>query len=95
MNEEDLVAYGRVLRRQNADRRALWAILQELVGRYAKATDEPKTILDNFAECVAWRLEQKDEGAAEQGLELVLADTKASADRFFSELSRWNARGDL
>ncbi len=69
MNEEESQAYHRALRAQNAERHALWEILQELVGRYATSTDDPEAILKNLADRVMWRLDQRDESAAERGLE--------------------------
>jgi len=95
MTDEERVAYEHALRVQLAERRALWAILQEMVGRYALTFDEPAEALENIASRVIARLSRKDEDALAKGLELNLAYVKDAVDRFFGEMAERREKGDL
>jgi hypothetical protein len=95
MDEEDLDKYVLALRTQLAERRALWEILQEFVGRYANTFDDPRDALENMSARVTVRLERKETDARAKGLELPLATVKTSVDRFFSELASRQAAGEL
>jgi hypothetical protein len=95
MDESELKEYIRQLKIQTYERNALWEILQEFVGRYAKTTDDTETVLNNFEQCVLWRLDRKDDDAERKGLTEALEGVKSAVDRFFSELSRRHDRGEL
>ena len=87
--------YTHAFRVQLAERRALWAILQEFVGRYASSFENPKEAIENLSERVMTRLDRKDDDAMAKGLELPLATVKDSVDRFFSELASRHQAGEL
>jgi hypothetical protein len=87
--------YARALRTIFAERRALWAILQEFVGRYAVTVDDPTEVLGNMSERIMFRLDLKDADANEKGLGIMLATVKDAVDRFFSELSQSIAVGEF
>lgn len=95
MNDEELERYALALRTQLAERRALWEILQEFVGRYASTFDDPATALENMSTRVTARLERKEPDALAKGLELPLATVQTAVDRFFGELSTRLEAGEL
>lgn len=95
MTEEESERYQLALRTQLAERRALWEILQELIGRYAQTFDKPEDALGNMAERVTGRLQRKEADAKNRGLELPLATVQSAVDRFFSELSSRQAADEL
>ncbi len=93
MDDEEL--YKLALRTQLAERRALWEILQELIGRYANTFDEPKVALEDMVSRVTARLERKEADAKNKGLEVPLATVQVAVDRFFSELTTRLEVGEL
>jgi len=95
MDEADLEKYTLALRTQLAERRALWDILQEFIGQYALAFDDPTAAIKNLSERVAFRLDQKEADAKAKGLELPLATEKTAVDRFFSDLTARAERREL
>jgi hypothetical protein len=95
MTEEEFERYKIALRMQLAERRALWEILQEFVGRYASSFDEPKMALENMSSRVTARLERKEADAKAKGLEEPLATVQVAVDRFFSELTTRLEAGEL
>jgi hypothetical protein len=95
MNDEELEKYKLALRTQNAERHALWEILQELVGRYASTFDQPGEALENMSARVSARLSQRESDAQLRGLELPLATVQTSVDRFFSGLTKRLEAGEL
>ncbi len=92
---EEADQYALALRTQLAERRALWTILQELIGRYAESFDDPDAALRNLSERIIFRLERKDDDALAKGLELPLATVKVAVGRFFSELAGRLSAGEL
>jgi len=95
MEKKDEKEYELALRTQLAERRALWEILQEIIGRYASISGDPGSVIENMNSRIIFRLDQKDSDATKKGLELPLATVKASVDRFFSELSLRLEQGSL
>jgi hypothetical protein len=95
MTEEELEQYMKALRMQLAERRALWEILQELIGRYASSSEEPKAALENMSSRVTVRLQRKESDAQAKGLEVPLATVLVAVDRFFSELTIRLEAGEL
>jgi hypothetical protein len=86
MDKQELEKYELALRTQLAERRALWLILQEIVGRYASSFDDPNDALKTLSERVTFRMDRKEADAIAKGLELPLATVKGAVDRFFAEL---------
>jgi hypothetical protein len=95
MTEDQLEEYKLALRTQLAERRALWEILQDFIGRYASAFDDPSVALEDMSSRVTFRLEQKEAAAKAKGLDLQLAFVKTSVDRFFAELATREEAGEL
>ena len=95
MTEDELERYELALRTQLAERRALWEILQELIGRYASDWDDPSAALENMSTRVTFRLDQKETDAKAKWLDLQLGFVKTSVDRFFAELATREAAGEL
>ena len=95
MTEEELEQYKNALRMQLAERRALWEILQELIGRYASSFEQPNTALENMASRVTVRLQRTEPDAKTKGLEVPLAAVQVAVDRFFSELATRLEAGEL
>jgi len=95
MNDDEQEQYHLALRTQLAERRALWFILQEIVGKSALSAADPHEVFRDLSETIINRLDLKDDDAIAKNLGLPLATVKEAVARFFSELADRHERGKL
>lgn len=85
--------YNRAMRNIMSERRALWAVLVDLLAEKFRADPRGEKALADMLDQVMERLDRKEVDAERKGLEIGLADWRAATDRFFVDIKKCMSEG--